>query len=260
MPGNVERFYDEFATKLLSDYVVGNPRIARQLEFFAEAIPARAAKVLVIGSGNGHSAHVIAKRIARKASVLAVDISDRNINIAKALFPHRRITYRRTEVVEDALEGRFDVIALPDVYEHIPRDQWPALHRRLNAALDEDGRILLTLPSPAHQAMLRAQDHGLQIVDETVTIDDLLRLARDVGGHLGYFALICVFQTNDYIHAVIERGAQTVAPIRAPHRLPIKRQCSVMRDRFRRWFGRTGKFWAPIRRMRVRWRLRTLVL
>jgi len=78
------------------------------------------------------------------------------------------------------------------------------------------------VPSPGKQASLYASGHGLQVVDEVVTLEDLHLVARSVGGVLTYFNMISIWDTNDYIHAVIERGAESIRSLAENDKLPIK--------------------------------------
>ena len=113
----------------------------------------------------------------------------------------------------DHLEGSWDAILLPDVYEHIPSGRRGDLHERLRALLDHDGVVLITLPSPGKQEALRARGEGLQIVDETVTAMDLAKMGDEVGAPLSYMNLVSVWEQNDYVHAALARGAARVAPL-----------------------------------------------
>jgi trans-aconitate methyltransferase len=221
MTQDVEAYYDEFSRRFPKDIVEGNRRIDCQLTLLSSAIPRDVRAVLVIGFGSGQAAHHVAT-IARQATITAVDISSENLRIAAALFAHPRIQYRKLDVTTDTLEGTYDLVFLPDVYEHIPLTSRPALHETLDRLLAADGRCILTLPSPGHQALLAGGGEGLQPVDETVTLDDLVTLARDVHGTLTYFNSISVWGANDYVHAVIERLADHELPLTDRDRLPIK--------------------------------------
>jgi len=125
-------------------------------------------------------------------------------------------------VTTDSIDGKWDVIILPDVYEHIPKDARATLHQKIDQLLTERGRILVTVPSPGKQASLYATGEGLQIVDEIVTLEDLHVVARSVGGVLTYFNMISVWETDDYIHAAIQRGAERVRSIQPPDLIPLK--------------------------------------
>jgi hypothetical protein len=110
------------------------------------------------------------------------------------------------------LKGKYQVIILPDVYEHIPKMHRETLHAKLSNLLSEDGKIVITIPSPGNQHSLYEKGPGLQIVDKIVTLEDLVKLANDVGGTLTYFNTISVWETNDYIHAMIEKDVSRLGP------------------------------------------------
>ncbi len=222
MSGEVERFYDEFSREFLKDYVYGNRRIERQLQFFSNAISQETAKVLVIGCGSGEGAYFIATKIAKNAEVLAVDISSECVRLAKVLFSNDRIIYRKADIVTESIEGEWDVIVLPDVYEHIPREARDILHAKLNELLSKQGRILFTVPSPGKQASVYVAGKGLQVIDEVVTLEDLINVAKSVKGVLTYFSMISVWDTNDYVHVIIERGAEKIGQLGKAEKLPIK--------------------------------------
>ncbi len=252
----VEAFYDAFSERLLRDYLIPNRRVLAQCAFLREAMSGNERRVLVIGCGSGQVTHEIAATMARRADVCGVDISGSNIAIARALFGGRRINYQRLDILEDAVNGVWDAVVLPDVYEHIPAASRDLLHGKLKRMLGERGKILLTLPSPGHQAMLHAMGVGLQVVDETVTLDDLTRMADEVDATMTYFACVSVFRTNDYVHAILERGCEDVRPIGATDRIKIKRQTGRLARWWRLWLGRWGLCWWPVRRMRAAGALR----
>jgi 2-polyprenyl-3-methyl-5-hydroxy-6-metoxy-1,4-benzoquinol methylase len=218
----VEAFYNDFSPKFVEDFVYGNERVKRQFEFFSAAIPADTKRVLVIGCGSGQGAHFIATKVARQAKVLGVDISAQNLQLAAALFADQRIEYRRMDVTQEAPEGQWDIIVLPDVYEHIPREAHHSLHSKLDGLLNPKGKILFTLPSPGYQKHLHATGQGLQVVDEIITLEDLVAFAHNVGGTLTYFRLISIWLANDYLHAMIERDAEQMREIAPADDLPVK--------------------------------------
>ena len=251
MTSEVTSFYDEFSARLVRDYVHGNKRVDAQIAFLRDAIGPETERIVVIGCGSGEVAHYVAGHIAKRARILAVDISPTNIRIAQLLFPHRRIEYRCADALNTPIQGSWDVIVLPDVYEHIPLEVREKLHANLKPMLSTRGRVLLTLPSPGHQAMLRERGEGLQIVDETVTLNDLTTMADDLGATLTYFAMVTVFNTSDYVHAVIERGADRLRSITQADRLALKRLGARPGPLRRRWLVRSGRLRRAWRRRRV---------
>lgn len=253
-----EGYYDTFATHLLHDYVHGNLRVQRQLEFFRNAIPASAESVLVVGCGSGEGVRFLAKQVAPRARILAIDLSGENIRIANALFRQERVSYRQADITLDQLEGGWQFILLPDVYEHIPVAGRTGLHSRLRSLLTRDGRVLLTIPSIYHQRTLQAAGKGLQIVDELVSLDDLAKLAVDLGGALTYFCAVSVWRANDYVHAIIEVDADRYALMSKDEWLPVK-GCPRRSLGTRAWgrlarnlgLGRLRKLWRVTRVQRT---------
>ena len=241
----VKNYYDDFAGHLLRDYIRGNTRIKAQHRFCRDALSARTASVLVMGCGSGESSDYIAKKVAPKADVWAVDISPENIRLAEALFPHPRITYRVMDITRESPGRTFDAILLPDVYEHIPQAQRTTLHQALRKLLNPRGVVLITIPSQPHQENLMASGRGLQIVDEVVTLQDLLVLADDIQGHLAYYCIVNVFRAGDYVHAVVSAGVGAEHPMRDADRTRLRRadrprhglryRAMRLRRRWRRW-------------------------
>ena len=95
----VETFYNNFSPTFIRDYIYGNKRIQKQLEFFTKAIHPDTKRILVIGCGSGQGTHFIAKWVAKQAQILAVDISSENLRLAQCLFSHPRIEYRTKRAV-----------------------------------------------------------------------------------------------------------------------------------------------------------------
>lgn len=248
----VRDFYDAFSAQLLHDYLVPNRRVLAQFDFLRDAIPRTARAILVIGCGNGHLAHFLATRVARRARILGVDISPQNISVAEHLFSHPRISYRCLDVVNEPLSGAWDVIVLPDVYEHIPAGQRSRLHEKLRPLLAENCRVLLTLPSLLHQALLRERGSGLQIVDEDVTLADLVRMGDEIDATLVHYTLISVWGVHDYAHVGFERGRTRETPIGAADQLRIHRCVPPWRAKLRLCLGRYGLWSWPWRYWRVR--------
>ncbi|MDH5234587.1 MAG: class I SAM-dependent methyltransferase [Gemmatimonadota bacterium] len=246
MSVEVTAYYDERSRGWAKQFASGNRRIDRQRALVSAAMRRDARQVLIIGCGIGDLAHHIATRVARSAHVRATDISSVAVAIARRLHAHRRVEYQVLDVVTGEVEGQYDVIILPDTYEHIPASLRPTVHERLSRAMAPQSMCILTLPSPGHQRHLERQGEGLQVVDEIVTLDDVQALAKDVGGEVSYFNMVHVWRANDYIHAVIERGAAAEAPLARADRTPLKRAPdAVWRRRLLRATGirfLTGRF------------------
>ena len=209
----IAAYYDAACERCVRDYVHGNARIQHATEFaLAELKPHRANRVLEIGCGIGSSSYAMYQSCAG-LEVVGVDISESCIELARRLFPHPRLEFRVSAMQTAPVDGEFDAIVMLDVYEHIPRLQVPVFHDVLGKMLSRDGIILLTTPSPLHQARLaETNPAALQIVDETIGVEELARLAHDVDGTLTSFSYKRIWHTNDYVHSVIERAPRYERP------------------------------------------------
>jgi SAM-dependent methyltransferase len=91
-------------------------RIMRYHDFFVERITA-GERVLDIGCGYGAVAFSIASRTG--AEVVGLDLEAANVAKARTLFAHDRLTFVHGEAPQTLPPGRFDVIVMSNVLEHI---------------------------------------------------------------------------------------------------------------------------------------------
>ena len=91
-------------------------RIMRYHDFFVERITA-ADRVLDIGCGYGAVAYSIASRTG--AEVIGLDLEAANVAKARSRFVHDRLTFEHGEAPRTLPAGRFDVIVMSNVLEHI---------------------------------------------------------------------------------------------------------------------------------------------
>jgi 2-polyprenyl-3-methyl-5-hydroxy-6-metoxy-1,4-benzoquinol methylase len=72
--------------------------------------------VLDIGCGNGAVAYDLSKKASH---VTAIDISEKNIAIARKRFNNKNLEYITGDATKHTFKNRFDVIILSNVLEHI---------------------------------------------------------------------------------------------------------------------------------------------
>ena len=212
MDNRVNEFYSRFSGNLLADYVYGNRRIEAAIEHALYWIPANARKVLDVGCGIGWSTSEI-KRSWPEAFVLGVDLSSESIQIARTLFELNRLGFVPHDITQGhaPLQPPFDVIVMLDVYEHIARETRSKLHQVLDEILEPGGMVVLTLPSVSHQQFLRTHHpEALQPIDEDVTKDDVLALARDIDADVVDIHDVHVWRTGDYVHLVLKRNSKSL--------------------------------------------------
>jgi 2-polyprenyl-3-methyl-5-hydroxy-6-metoxy-1,4-benzoquinol methylase len=240
----VRDFYNRFVKDvLLLDFYRFNLRQDAIRSLCDEFVPS-GARVLEIGSGVG----IIAKHLAKRASfVLGIDISERNIMVARAYAGAKHCRFEVMDVLAeaDALEahGTFDIVLLPDVVEHIPKDRYRDLFATIRRCLAPGGRVILTYPSPEYQEFLKANDRDtLQVVDETVEMEDIV---KESGLALLLFRYKDVWKANQYVHVVLTSD-------RSYDDRPLPRSAAA------KWRYRVHKYWwrfsnlAFLRHMRAR--------
>ena len=98
-------------------------------------------RVLDVGCGIGAVAFDIAERSG--ASVVGVDLSAENIETARKRYGHPRVEYRVQDGARNSLDGRFDVVVLSNILEHLP--ERPAFLRRLQEAA-RPSKMLIRVP------------------------------------------------------------------------------------------------------------------
>jgi len=204
-------FYDAHVGRKLKDFVEGNERIKRAWSTIDQWAPPDVRRILEVGCGIGH----ICWRMTRRwpdADVVGLDISPESLRIARTLFPSSRLSFIEGPLVKGSLAGKFDLTVLMDVYEHIPVGDRSVLHEALAGLLNHTGRIVLSFPTPRHLAWLRHyQPDQIQPVDEDITIDTILALARDTGTEVWLYQEVGVWHEGDYAHAVLGRREAWVA-------------------------------------------------
>jgi len=99
--------------------------------------------LLDVGCGDGRFLREVQKKHP-DAEILGVDYSDRAIRLAAALNPH--ISFQSINILDRPLDHRFDVVTLIEVLEHIHSDQVELFLSRIAANLNDQGRVVLTVP------------------------------------------------------------------------------------------------------------------
>ncbi len=219
----ISTYYDESTHKRLRDYVYGNARALAAITFALQHIPSDAPRVLDLGCGIGWSSWEILRHYP-SANVVGVDISPRQIQTARQLFPHSQLNWLVSDMTHQAgfQPASFDAIVMIDVYEHLPRASRPTLHHVFWHILKDQGVIILTCPSIFHQNYLRTEKpDGLQPVDEDVSLADLIQLAHDVEGEVLSFAYQTIWHTYDYSYTVIQKRPQFRPKSSTPIRIRV---------------------------------------
>lgn len=195
-------YYDDFSQRvLIQDFRYLNLRHEAIKSLYRRFVPP-GARVLDIGCGVG----ILARFLQQFTSfILAVDISEENVRVAKEYAASDCCEVRMLDVIHQAAElesyEKFDVAVLPDVIEHIPKENYAALFKSIENVLTPGGRIILTFPSPEMQSYLEMENpQALQLHEEKIEITDILGVTalKPI-----YFSYKSVFSPNDYVHLVL---------------------------------------------------------
>lgn len=201
----VRTYYDERIEGKIRDFTHFNPRIEAAIQTLAEWAPANPKRILEIGCGIGATSWRMA-RAWPEAEVIGVDVSPTSIEVAKTCFRRSNLSYHAGLINQLSLTGKFDLILLMDVYEHIPVEDRPTIHAATRSLLSDESRIVLTSPTPAMQEYLRLHyPLELQPVDENITLDALERLAVDTATDVLYYRKVGIWRYGDYTHCVLGR-------------------------------------------------------
>lgn len=220
---DVRAFYDEFLKSKMLDYrIYGNARIDKAIERILEYIEPNS-RALDVGCGIGIVPEHVSE-VATDGHVWACDISDRNVWYARQTVDRPNVTFFVADVaaeidyLHETVTDPIDVVSLVDVIEHIPIDQHGTLFEALGKICAEDAVVVLTYPSPQYQRYLMEEEpEGLQIIDQVVERDALLRAASQGGFTLKHYSLEAVWKENQYVHCVLQTD-DSLSPVPPPEK------------------------------------------
>ncbi|GAB4247534.1 MAG: hypothetical protein Tsb0034_26780 [Ekhidna sp.] len=163
--------------------------------------------VLEVGCGIGTLTGLLSGYL-KKGSLMATDISDESIEIAKErLSDYKNTQFLVSDMSDFDKKGAFDFIILPDVLEHIPVEQHHQLFSNLSKALKEKGKILINIPHPKYIDYLHENEpEKLQIVDQALSAAILMKDIYEAGLTLVFYESYSIFnRANDYVSILLEK-------------------------------------------------------
>lgn len=221
----VKTYYNEHVIGKLKGFVEGNQRVELAWLTIEQWSPANPKRILEIGCGIGDICWRFS-RLWSESELVGLDVSPKSLEIAQKLFGSSRLSFIEGPLVKDKLVGKFDLIVLMDVYEHIAAAERPALHQALKELRSEGGRIVLSFPTPRHLAWLRQhQPEEIQPVDEDTNAATIQALAEDTETEVLLYQEVDVWHEGDYAHAVLGKREGWVA---AANTYPPKRGIKEM--------------------------------
>ncbi len=77
-------------------------------------------KILDIGSGNGFLSYDMATKV-KGVKVTGIELNEKNIEFARSHYSHENLGFVKGDVLKELPEGKFDVITMSNVLEHIDK-------------------------------------------------------------------------------------------------------------------------------------------
>jgi cyclopropane fatty-acyl-phospholipid synthase-like methyltransferase len=172
----IARGYDQVADayEALESVEAPWPRLKR-VRAFVDALP-QDSQILDVGCGNGVPA---TKELAARHRVTGVDISEEQIARAKSNVPNATFICGDARVVDLPTAG-FDAIVALYLVDNVPREDYPALFRRLKELLRPTARVLLCA-EPGNDPWQPYTWLGVPMFINTIPTEALLRLLEGVG-------------------------------------------------------------------------------
>lgn len=211
---SIRNWYNSFSGKQVKTGV--NLRHYRIMNSLISGGLRRDSHVLEVGCGIGTLTGLLVKYLKR-GTVMAVDISDESVAIARAnLGTVSRVEFRTTDMTDFSVDRVFDFIVLPDVLEHIPVEQHRALFGVLASHMHDKSLIYINIPHPlALDYIRRTSPHLLQIIDQSVSADSMMADAYANGLILKSYVSYSIFdREDDYARVWFKKNLQlTLRPL-----------------------------------------------
>lgn len=195
----IQKWYNTYSTKQVN--IGTNLRHYSIFNSLTKAGLKRNHNVLEIGCGIGTLTKLIAKYV-KKGSLVATDISDESIEIAKKRISNTKnnIELLVSDMTTFSHSKKFDFVVLPDVLEHIPIEQHNNLFKIIAAHTHDNSIILINIPHPKALDYLRIHSpEKLQVIDQSISAKQLMDTAYLHDFELINYKSYSIFnKENDY--------------------------------------------------------------
>ena len=227
---DAQSYYEDFSPEVgLRDWLHPNARHeALKLRVDALLARRRGLRLLDVGCGAG----VLAHHLRRYGRVTATDFSSAAIELGRRLAPG--VDFRAGSIGE-LPSGRFDVLTLFDVVEHIPAADRPGLLVTLADRLAPGGLVVISTPHPARiRHLVASGEPSLQVIEEEVELAALAAEAEDAGLRISAYDTFDLWAGSpEYQWVVLRPAGEADGPPASPPR--------ELRWRLRRVASRPGK-------------------
>jgi trans-aconitate 2-methyltransferase len=201
----IEHYYDQFRDQQQRTGV--NLRHRTIHRHLVEAGLNADSVVLEVGCGIGTVSGLILRTVTRGRFV-GVDISPASIQTARKLNAgHPNAEFVVNDMKTFTPDITFNFVVLPDVLEHIPVDQHPALFRTIAKVTSGDAVVAINIPEPRTQDWMRIHHpEKMQIIDQSLSLHQLVYDAGSAGFELVSVSPYCLHGTRpDYISILLSK-------------------------------------------------------
>ena len=154
--------------------------------------------LLEIGAGVGMITSQLIKTV-KTGTIVVNDISPEQIAKNKHLNKAANLKFHVGDIFDLDENMKFDYITLFDVLEHIPIEQHDELFKMMTSLLSENGMIVINIPNPGYlEYMIEHEPESLQIIDQPLPADGILKHAYTHGLVLEQFENLTIWQKKDY--------------------------------------------------------------
>lgn len=196
---DIAKWYDKFSKTQENEGI--NLRNKKIQEWLIKFGLKEDSKVLEIGCGIGTQTELLAEYLNEKGSILSNDLSEKSIELAKKrLRSYDNISFLSGDIVKQNIEGKFDIILLPDVLEHIPIVDHNLLFKKIRHLIKPEGFILIHIPNPNYlQWCHENTPEMLQIIDQPIHTSILVENIYPNDLYIDYLETYSIWiDNNDY--------------------------------------------------------------
>lgn len=173
-----DQIADDFRDQSLEAAPLVQPRIERMLSY----APA-GGRILDAGCGAGVYTNFIASRGYR---TVGVDISERQISLARSMTSNPLIEYRQANLVEMKMKkGEFDGMIFIMALQHILKQDRKTLLTKMGNGLKDAGRMFFVARTHpiSKEDFVQEMDHGKRLgrIASRSTLEELVNLITDCG-------------------------------------------------------------------------------
>lgn len=196
---DIAKWYDKFSKTQENEGI--NLRNKKIQEWLIKFGLKEDSKVLEIGCGIGTQTELLAEYLNEKGSILSNDLSEKSIELAKKrLRSYDNVSFLSGDIVKQNIEGKFDIILLPDVLEHIPIVDHNLLFKKIRHLIKPEGFILIHIPNPNYlQWCHENTPEMLQIIDQPIHTSILVENIYPNDLYIDYLETYSIWiDNNDY--------------------------------------------------------------